>query len=110
MLDRGGDSFLPENYKWEKWADEGWITAKITFPGFDATQKPLPKPETVSVEYYLFWRPDWRVPENFWEIRRTATVPFEAGQQIRVGWWFTKFMLTCDVEKPPVTTQIPNFK
>ena len=100
MMNGEGSQFRSTYTQWQKFADEGWIAAEISFPNFDSTQVPLPKPDQVRVEYYIFLRPDWRTPENFYEIRRAVYGKFEADQVLEVSWRFTKFKLKCKVEKP----------
>lgn len=99
MMVADGSEFSSHSYKWEKFEDEGWISAEVNFPEFDAGKLPITKPENVSVEYYIFLRPNWRTPEEFFEIRRTVSGKFDEGQVLQVAWPFTKFNLNCVVEK-----------
>ncbi|MGE0763109.1 MAG: hypothetical protein AB7N80_07520 [Bdellovibrionales bacterium] len=98
MLDQDGLEFLGSSYHWVKFADEGWMMVWINFPGHDSNARPIVQPTEVQVEYYIFLRPDWRAPENFYEIRRSRRFNFAKDQSTLVQWRFTEFKLECRVQ------------
>ncbi len=100
MIDKAGTDFQGTSWEMIQFAEEGWIWVEIKFPGHDATQIPVSKPKTVSVEYYIFFRPDPWHNREFFEIRRTVTGEFQADQDLVVRWPVTKSYLKCKIEKP----------
>ena len=91
--------FTGHMYDYVKYTDEGWLSAEISFPGYDATKFPNEKPEVVQVEYYNFLRPDWHTPENFFELRRVLRGKFDLGSNLGAQWRFTDVRLACRVVK-----------
>ncbi len=95
VVDAKSGKFITKSYNYIKFADEGWISAEITFPGYDSSKFPEEKPLYASVEYYLFLRPDWHTPLDYYEIRRVRVGDFNDGKAIRQGWKFISHKLIC---------------
>ncbi len=98
MIDDNDENFVEKQYRWVKYADEGWVAVDAYFVDHNPNERPIKPPKTVEIEYYLFLRPDWRVPENFYEIRRKVRAPFKRDQKMRVRWKFTDHVLECGVQ------------
>lgn len=101
MIDGTDEGFVDWQNRWVKYADEGWVAVDAYFVDHNSQERPIRPPQTVEVEYYIFLRPDWHVPENFYEIRRKVRIPFRLGRKIHVGWKFTDHSIECGVEALP---------
>lgn len=100
VVDPKSGKFIARAYNYIKFADEGWISTEITFPGYDEAKYPTEKPMFASVEYYIFLRPDWHTPENFYEVRRVRVGSFNLNQTISQKWKFTPHVLNCRIKSP----------
>lgn len=101
MLDASGENFKDHTYDIVPFAQNDEAPGNNEFRVW-AYFPNLENPDKVHVWTYIFVRPSWQNPEQYWEEYREQNLEFTPGSSFNFKWYFTDAKLKCVVQKPPL--------